>query len=124
MLVTRLSIAVAISTTVSTNVWAFVGCQEHLPLGSPSLVTAAETTEVCHAGYATLHDDRFLIARWVAYRLVGDLTFGCLERGNNFHAETALPPERRARSSDYEGSGYDRGHLAPAQDFAWDLGRM
>jgi endonuclease G len=85
---------------------------------------ALNATEICHAGYALLHDDDLLIARWVAYHLTGDHTFGCIPRTDNFHAEKSLPANRRAQVSDYDGSGYSKGHFAPAQDFAWNLARM
>jgi endonuclease G len=121
----RLAFLLVLLFSRSVQAGPLDACREHLPDGPPSVVVAAQTTEVCHAGYALLHDDDFLIARWVAYRLMGDLTFGCVDRTNNFHMETALPRrDRRSRNADYEGSGYDRGHLAAAQDFAWDLGRM
>ncbi len=77
-------------------------------------------TLICHAGYAALHDDTLLIPRWVAYRLTALHTMGCLKPGEDFHGEEALPLGHRAEPDDYRRSGFDRGHQAPAEDFAWD----
>ena len=96
-------------------------CKDHLPFGTPELTINAHTTPVCHTGYVALHDDDLLVPRWVAYKLTARHTFGCFERANRFHAEEALPATgRRATPSDYAGSRYERGHQAPAQDFAWN----
>jgi endonuclease G len=94
-------------------------CIQHFLFGIPILTGAANTTTICHTGYATLHDDDHLVPRWVAYRLTGQNTFGCLKRTNDFHPDENLPSNRRASPSDYKASGYDQGHQAPAQDFAW-----
>jgi len=39
-----------------------------------------------------------------------------LDRDDSFHEETTLPEYARAVLSDYKGSGFDRGHLAPNAD--------
>ena len=41
-----------------------------------------------------------------------------LSRLDFYHAQTTLPENDRAELSDYERSGYDRGHMAPNADFA------
>jgi DNA/RNA endonuclease G (NUC1) len=43
------------------------------------------------------------------------------KRRARFHEEVALPTEFRSRNGYYRGSGYDRGHLAPAADFPPDM---
>jgi endonuclease G len=85
---------------------------------------SAHVSEVCHKGYAALVDDDALVPRWVAYRLTGAHSLGCRGRTNNFHADAELPKGHRAAPADYSHSGYDQGHQAPADDFAWDIGVM
>jgi endonuclease G len=102
----------------------FDNCTEHLPFGTPTVTQPAHTSPVCHAGYAALHDDDVLVPRWVAYRLTSAHVFGCLARTNNFHADEELQAGRRARPMDYKRSGYDQGHQAPAEDFAWSAPQM
>ena len=104
----------------------FDKCAEQLPLGIPKMETAIHSTEVCHSGYAALVDNDLLIPRWVGYTLTRDHTLGCFDRGKfcKFHPDEALDSSHRARPADYQGSGYDQGHLAPAADFSWDQGEL
>ena len=99
-------------------------CAEHLPFGIPTLAASVQTTALCHVGFAALHDDDLLVPRWVAYHLTGQHSLGCVKRTNNFHSDPNLDPNHRATPSDYLQSGYDKGHQAPAQDFAWNIDRM
>jgi len=92
-------------------------CAGHLPFGVPA-VTGARLTSICHAGYAAAIDDKALVHRWVAYGLTADHSLGCNKREDNLHADDLLPSARRVDPEDYEKSGYDRGHQAPAEDFA------
>ena len=102
----------------------FDECKDHLPFGVPALARQVATTPICHVGYAVLHDDKLLVPRWVAYRLTGPHTLGCVKRTDNFHADENLPDGHRATPADYTKSGFDQGHQAPAQDFGWNLDRM
>jgi endonuclease G len=103
---------------------SFDKCDQHLPFGKPELTLTADTTPVCHVGYAALHDNKMLVPRWVAYHLTAAHTLGCVKRTNKFHADDDLPKNRRATPTDYKTTGFDHGHQGTAQDFAWNPDRM
>ncbi len=64
----------------------------------------------------------WVVARWVGHYVTPeDLAEFWPRHQRFFHRDRELPPAQRADASDYEGSGYDRGHMAPAGDFKRSL---
>lgn len=61
------------------------------------------------------------IPNYVAWELTADETKGNIERGK---FQTDRNVEGCANSRDYTGSGYDRGHMAPAADMKFDRKAM
>jgi len=95
-------------------------CTEFAALGVPS----DDGKPLCRMGYALAHDQEFKTPIWVAERLTKERAMGTLPRKDAFKADTELEPEERAELSDYKGSGYDRGHMAPAANVKWDKTAM
>jgi endonuclease G len=89
-----------------------------------ALVLWGATSQVCHPGYVAAVDGRAMVPRWVMYTLSGNVVSGCAKRRDNFHAEEQIAATRRASPADYDHSGYDKGHMAPAEDFALDPTEM
>ncbi|MCQ2136629.1 MAG: DNA/RNA non-specific endonuclease [Bacteroidales bacterium] len=59
------------------------------------------------------------IPRWVAYELTKEETYGPYQRqGKAFRPDPRLSVAQ-AVDKDYRGSGWTRGHMAPAADFRW-----
>ncbi len=59
--------------------------------------------------YSELHEQ----AKWVVYKITPSDFDSTVKRKNKFKKDTAVVTQS-ATSADYKGSGYDRGHLKPA----------
>ncbi len=67
------------------------------------------------------YDYSYKSAKYVAYTLDGTLINEVnIDERPNFYTETEIPSEYQILYSDYTGSGYDRGHLAPDADFDYN----
>ena len=73
---------------------------------------------VHHTAYDLMYNEQHEQADWVAYELTAQHTIKAVERSNKF-IEDPLVKTGSAANEDYAGSGYDRGHLAPAADMGW-----
>jgi len=70
-------------------------------------------------------------ARWVAHIILTDIVEGKATRSNDFRADPLVKTETAVQEDyfltdtllsgkvEYDGYGYDRGHLAPSADFRW-----
>lgn len=96
----------------------FSACKQHFPQNRPIDFKQPETREVCFDEFAVLHSaatkspvlvfERLNAAKITSARKV--------KRKDRFYEEARLPSASRARLSDYAGSNYQRGHMAPAGD--------
>jgi len=71
-----------------------------------------------HSGYSLVYNEKHEQASWVAYILTKKETQGTVKRVNRFIEDPDIPTGS-ASNVDYNKSGYDRGHLAPAADMKW-----
>ncbi len=89
--------------------------QVSLQEDSPLRYGAPDTGHLIrHRGYALSYDGRLRSARWVAERLTTESLADGVDRKDEFRLDPFVPPEFRAERADYEGSGFDQGHLAPS----------
>lgn len=81
-------------------------------------VTAPEPYErINYTGFTVYFNPEWHIPRCVVYELTSDETKGHTRRYDSFETDSAVAG--CARPWDYTGTGYDRGHMAPAADFKW-----
>jgi endonuclease G, mitochondrial len=86
---------------------------KHLQFGKPQAVY-----ERVREGYTCCLDARLKIPLWVQYELSPSDLDGPAERKNNFSPDEKIPLPARVTNNDYDGNGYDKGHMAPAEDMS------
>lgn len=71
-------------------------------------------------GYTSCYNSALLQPVWVAWTLTADHCKGFSSRRDESFMEDLDVRSPRADTYDYNGSGYDRGHMCPAADNKWD----
>lgn len=105
--------------------------EEIISIGLPELKEGEEV--ISHAALSLVYDENHEQAKWVSHIITSDIINGKTGRSNDFR-EDALVKTGSATEKDYflktlkdgskdkydyDGFGYDRGHLAPSADFRW-----
>ncbi|HEY0867630.1 MAG TPA: DNA/RNA non-specific endonuclease [Fimbriimonas sp.] len=90
---------------------------EHLRYGAAGYGNPG-TTLVLREGFACLHDSARKSPLWVSHRLNRAYAAKNVERASSsaWKADPLLPFGYRAELTDYRYTGWERGHLAPAED--------
>jgi len=101
---------VLLSITFSPNCVFAWQCNGHVTFGVPG----TEDQLLCREGYAVGYDYDRKVPTWVAYHLTKESVDVKFRRSNRFREDLEIPEKYRSTLSDYKGSGYDRGHMAPA----------
>jgi endonuclease G len=84
---------------------------------SDTQIPAGKLRELCYEAFAVLHSGESRTPVFVAQRLNRQiLAEADQKRADRFFADARLPRSERAELEDYKGSGYSRGHMAPAAD--------
>jgi endonuclease G, mitochondrial len=86
---------------------------------------------VQHSAMAIGYDCDYKMASWVFHVLTPDVSFGSVTRTNDFRVDSTiacgtaieqdyfLRKQQEDGTFQYDGFGFDRGHLAPSADFRW-----
>ena len=96
----------------------FSACPQFFAHARPPAIIAGPTDRaLCYDAFAILHSGASKTPVFVAEKLNHASVLDADEkRTNRFFADARLRAAERATLNDYKGSGYDRGHMAPAGD--------
>lgn len=86
----------------------------------PQLPGSITSQIIHHKAFSASYNADYKIPNWTFYELTLAETLGRLPRSDNFQPDPSVPYRESAQLTDYRGSGYDRGHMAPSMDFNWD----
>jgi endonuclease G len=106
------------STHTGNDTQSFSACRKFFAGGEPPVVAPRPTNrDLCYDAFAILHSGESKTAVFVAEKLNrASIADADEKRTNKFFPDARLRSAERANLIDYKGSGFDRGHLAPAGD--------
>jgi endonuclease G len=99
---------------------SFAGCERHFPTNQPLALTRVDPAwrpyALCAGSFAVMYSGltktpMVVVERMTATSLIGART---QQRTNDFLADQCIPARDRAELSDYQRSGYARGHMGAA----------
>jgi endonuclease G, mitochondrial len=121
--ITRKALLVFIALIFSASL-ALAGpledCKEYTKLGVPG----NQGELLCRKGYLLAHSSDNKTPFWVIEHLTAEKANAKLPRQDKFVPDPDLKKGERAELSDYQGSGFDRGHMAPSADMQWNKQAM
>lgn len=99
----------------------FSACPQFFPAGSAPVLSAKSPglqRQLCFDAFAVIHSGQSKTPLVVVERLTREQLQDAADekRTNKFFADARVPAAERASLEDYAGSGFDRGHMAPAAD--------
>ncbi len=104
--------------------------QELNTLGNPIYLNES-LQEVRHAAFTLGYSEKHEQAAWVQHIVIPEVEFANVSRTNDFRPDTLVTTGSAVESDyflkkvlpdgqmEFNGFGYDRGHLAPSADFRW-----
>jgi endonuclease G len=90
-------------------------CPQFISSGAP-VSSLSSTVYMCKKNYAINYRIDTKTAEYVVEHPTKLSIKGLAKRNDDFHVDESLPKKYQSTINDYNASGYDRGHLAPAGD--------
>lgn len=84
----------------------------------PTISDSRSQQIIEHVGYTVSYNHNWHLPNWVAYELTPSEVCGEYSRTDKFLPDPFVEGDPVV-TQDYSGSGYDRGHMAPAADMKW-----
>ena len=103
----------------------FSACPQFFPGYVPVVARPGKQRALCFDSYAVLYSGESKTPVYTVEKLTAASVNAAksIKRVDKFYPEARLPFADRAQLADYAGSGYDRGHMAPAGDMPTDAAK-
>lgn len=92
-------------------------CPQHVVWGAPQIAQEGNNQYLCRTGYAVNYNYATKVAYFVTEVIRPENLVRTAARKDDFREDPEIPAQYRVTLKEYVGSGYDRGHMAPAADF-------
>ena len=117
-LIPRALLSVLLLVGTASYAEDFSACPQFFANAKPPIVAPRPTNRaLCYDAFAILHSGESKTPVFVAEKLNrASMADAHEKRTNKFFADARLRSAERATLDDYKGSGFDRGHMAPAGD--------
>jgi endonuclease G len=100
-------------------------CPQHVVWGAPQIKQEGNNQYLCRTGYAVNYNYQTKVAYYVAEMIKPELLVTkAVSRKDDFREDSEIPAPYRVTLKDYQGSGLDRGHMAPAANFTYNANVM
>ena len=91
-----------------------VHCPQFILNGAP--ITSVDGQFLCRTNYALHYRNSTKTPEYVTEHVTKESVTGTAKRKNNFRADPDIESQYQSHLTDYDGTHYDRGHMAPAGD--------
>jgi endonuclease G len=99
-------------------------CPEVVWYGAPQIAEEGNNQYICHSGYAINYNYETKVAHFVVEHIQAEDLVKTAKRKDDFRMDPKVEDSKEATLEDYAGTGYDRGHIAPAANFSWSEEEM
>lgn len=95
-------------------------CPNQVVWGAPQIKAEGNNQYLCRTGYAVNINYKTKVPYFVVEHITASELDQGVKRKDDFREDPEVPVAHRVTLKDYVGTGYDRGHMAPAADFTYD----
>ena len=99
-------------------------CPQHVIWGAPQIAHEGNNQYLCRIGYAVNYNYTTKVAYYAVEVVRPENLNKAVPRKDEFREDPEVPPQYRSTLKDYQASGFDRGHIAPAADLAFSAQAM
>lgn len=103
-------------------------CPQHVVWGAPQIPLQFEQQNMnqylCSGAYAVNYNYKTKVSYFAVEQINANNLVKAAPRKDDFREDPRVPPQYRSTLKDYVGSGYDRGHIAPAADMPYSVESM